>query len=143
MPTPHVFISYAGDDFAAVETVKSIDSNPNNSIKFVDRSLAEPVRNANDDVIRRPPSDPASRAVKDAISPLLKNAGKLLVLIGSNTHSHEWVKWEIDTYRSLHPGNRSILLMRVPGEYNAGAPSNINIKPIDWNINDLKNWIFD
>ena len=141
MSIPHVFISYASENCDTVSTVKSIVSNPNNTIKFVDRSLPGPILNAQGDVNRRPPDDPVSQPVKDAICSRMKDAGKLLVLIGPNTHSRTWVKWEIDTFRKYHRSNPAILLMRIPKDKYSGKPNNIDDPVQDWDSKLLEEWL--
>ncbi|UYM15466.1 TIR domain-containing protein [Endozoicomonas euniceicola] len=122
MNQPHVFISYAGENYENLQDVRAAASNPNNLITFVDRSLADPVRNSYGHINRRPPSDPASEQVKQEIQELLQQAGKLLVLVGPNTHSHEWVLWEVDTFLQMHSGRSRVMFMRIPGDYDSGMP---------------------
>ena len=72
---------------------------------------------------------------------MLNNASRLLVLIGRDTHSSEWVKWEIDTFKQLK-NSPKILLMRVPGDTNSGATSNgKNLELVNWNTNYLADWL--
>ena len=142
MKQPHVFISYAGENYEILHDVRSAASNPNNLITFADRSLAEPVRNSYGDINRRPPSDPASEPVKRKIRELLQEAGKLLVLVGTNTHSHEWVLWEIETFLQMHNDRSRVLFMRVPGDCYSGMPQELSEFDIhDWNTNTIARWL--
>lgn len=125
----------------ARDAVLSLCDNPNNPIGFVSRSLPEPVLNEYGDVIRRAPHDSQAQPVKNSLGERLRQAGKLLVLLGSNTHSREWVKWEIDTFRSLHGDNADIFLMRIKGNVHAGKPNNIDDEIYDWDTKLLKEWL--
>ena len=135
-----VFISYKHSDRAYVNQVTSAVKNPNHPLEFDDHSLVKGVMNAHGDINRRPPSDHASQPVKDEIEKRLKQSTKLLVLIGNDTHSSEWVKWEIDTFKK-HRGERNILIMRhqhstgsLPYEY-----SRYDIQ--EWNTQYLSTWL--
>lgn len=136
-----LFISYIHEDDKHIELLKSIKNNNNNSINFSDSSLVKPILNEHGHINKKPPSNPKSEDVRECIKHLLRNSNKLLVLIGKDTHSSEWVKWEIETYFLLK-NQPDILLMRVPYEYQAGSPSCVKHLPvIDWNVDYLDEWI--
>ncbi len=137
----NVFISYDHDDQSAKRDVDSIRLNNNNLITFDDNSLKAPIHNDFGHVNRRMPSDHASKDVRTAIEKLLSESSKLLVLIGRDTHSSEWVKWEIDSFKSLKR-NPDILFMRVKSDFNSGLPSNArNHEIINWDSAKLRNWL--
>lgn len=135
-----VFISYKHDDRGYVDQVISVSRNPNSPLEFDDHSLAEAVLNEHGHVNRRPPSDFASTPVKQEIQKRLKQADKLVVIIGENTHSSEWVKWEMDTFSNFR-GARNILMMRH--QYSTGgAPAGYsNYEIQDWNTRYLNQWV--
>ena len=56
-------------------------------------------------------------AVKNHIRPKIKGAAALLLLVGSNTHNHHWVKWEVDVANSI---GTPVYIVRLPGTF--GAP---------------------
>lgn len=142
MKQPHVFISYAGENYGNLQDVRSVGNNPNNPIVFEDRSLADPVLNDRGHINRRPPSDPASAPVKRKIRELLQHSGKLLVLVGPNTHSHEWVLWEIKTFLQMHNDRSRVLFMRIPGDRFSGMPYEFRGFEIHhWNTNVLDRWL--
>ncbi len=135
-----VFISYKHSDRSYVDQVKSVADNPNNSLEFYDHSLPEPVLNEYGHVNRRTPSDPGSEPVKKKIEELLKQADKLLVIIGTDTHSSEWVKWEMDTFARFK-GEKNILMIRHQNS-TGGTPSGCSsYRFINWNTNELNRWI--
>jgi len=136
-----VFISYDHDDQHHLNSIKSIRLNPNNAIEFIDRSLKEPVLNAWGDVNRRLPSDPASLPVRREIEKLLNQSSKLLVLVGRDTHSSEWVNWEIESYNRTK-SNESILFMRVPNNLSSGFSSNTrSVNITNWDSARLADWL--
>jgi len=140
----NVFMSYKHDDNESVNAVRSIRQNPNNTLQFIDRSLAEPVLNAYGDINRRSPHDMASNTVNHAILDLLRKSDKLLVLIGKNTHSSEWVNWEIKQFRKIQSqrATNNILLMRVPHDESSGKPSAASdLKFYNWHMNTLKTFL--
>ena len=126
---------------SARDAVLSLCDNPNNPIEFVSRSLPEPIINEYGDVIRRPPHDSQAQPVKNVLKERLRQAGKLLVLLGSNTHSREWVKWEVDTFRSIHSCRADIFLMRIKGNPYAGKPNNIDGEVHNWDTKLLRGWL--
>lgn len=136
-----IFISYMHQDQDRFNDVKAIRLNYNNQVDFIDGSLQNPIYNTHGDINRRLPSDPAARNVVNEIKSLLAKSSKLLVLIGQNTHSSEWVKWEIETFINLK-NNPDILFMRVAGDLWAGLPSGTRRHEIyDWDINRLTQWV--
>lgn len=133
-----VFISYKHDDQESKNAVDSIRQNLNNSIHFYDTSLQEPVCNSYGDINRRSPHDVASNLVNDEILKLIKESDKFLALIGENTHSSEWVNWEVKQFRKLKPDN-NILLMRIPQGIRGGLPlAAEGLKVYDWNMGVLE-----
>lgn len=136
-----VFVSYDHDDQYAKRDLDSIRLNSNNLVEFRDNSLVKPVYNAFGHVNRRMPSDPASQDVRDTLEKLLTTSSKLIVLIGRDTHSSEWVKWEIDTFRAIKR-NPDILFMRVKDDFISGLPSNArNFEIRNWDISELNRWV--
>lgn len=135
-----VFISYKHSDRDYVNQVTSAVKNPNHPLEFDDHSLAEAVLNMHGHINRRPPSDLASQPVKDEIEKRLKQSDKLVVIIGNDTHSSEWVKWEIDTFEK-YSGPRNILAMRH--QHSTGRlPSEFSRYGIEgWNPQYLNDWL--
>jgi len=135
-----VFISYKHSDRAYVNQVTSAVKNPNHPLEFDDHSLAEAILNMQGHVNRRPPSDPKSQPVKNEIEKRLKQSDKLVVIIGNDTHSSEWVKWEMDTF-SRYRGERNLLTMRHQNSH-GGTPSGYSRYDIeDWSPQHLNNWL--
>lgn len=56
-------------------------------------------------------------AIRSHLAPLLKGAASLVLLVGDNSHNHEWVKYEVEAMLSA---GRPVILARIPGT--RGAP---------------------
>ena len=137
-----VFISYKSEDIQYVRDIQAIAKNPNNRIEFIDQSLPEAIKNEYGHNITRSPYDPDAAPVRNQIHPLLKKSNKLLVIIGTNTHSSMWVEWEITQFKNIHGSRAEILLMRHKNNRLAGMPNNIGDEIIyDWSDNDLYRWL--
>lgn len=136
-----IFITHKHTDRETIDRIKSIRLNTNHPLSFEDSSLAEPICNDYGHINRRPPSDPASKPVKEAIKPRLDEADKLLVLVGKDTHSSLWVQWEIDVFTSRYC-QQDICVMRIPGDLQSGAPHNASHHEVhNWDLPSLKQWI--
>ncbi len=97
----NVFVSFDHDDQKQVAGFKLLKNNPNHPLEFHDHSLKEPLLDRNAKPIKYPPSDPRSKPVRDAIIKKFERASKLVVLIGDDTSTSEWVDWEINTFYEM------------------------------------------
>lgn len=113
--TSRIFISFDHDDAAQVNGFRGLIDNPQHPLDAYDRSLTEPVVDAYGRPIKVRPSDPRAAPVKREIIRRFDTSSRLVVLIGDDTHSSEWVAWEIETFYNLkHPlsGDRTWKRMR-------------------------------
>jgi len=87
--------------------------------------------------------------VRDEIMDKFDNASKLIVLIGSNTGSSEWVDWEIKTFYNMKKelsGNNTwkrIRGMRLKGQDYASIPIALNgraTETMNWDPERLDKW---
>ena len=65
-------------------------------------------------------------AIDAHLRPRIRGAGAVLVLIGSDTHNHDWVRREIELAQSL---GKRLVLTRLPGTSGA-APVNARYLPV-------------
>ena len=135
-----VFISYKHSDRHYIDQVKSVANNPNHPLNFDDHSLAEAVLNMHGHVNRRQPDDSASQPVKNEIRKRLAAAEKLLVIVGKDTHSSEWVKWELETFERLN-SPRNILVMRHTSSVGSLAKKYSRYDIKNWDPKYLSDWI--
>ncbi len=59
-------------------------------------------------------------AIRNHLVPLLAGAAALIVLVGDNSHNHEWVSYETDVMQSAR---KPVLVVRLPGTRGAPPPS--------------------
>jgi|SRR5579872_2465238 len=97
----NVFISFDHDDQRQVGGFKLLKNSPSHPLDFQDHSLEDAVRDRSGKPIKYSPSDVRSKPVRDAITAKFDRASKLVVLIGDDTHTSEWVDWEINTFYAL------------------------------------------
>lgn len=120
-----VFISYEHDgEFEFISGIRGMLANTNINVHFYDESVKEEINSKN------------ASYVKQKINEKIKRSSVLLCIIGKDTHSSEWVRWEIEKAWSL---NKKIIFMRRKDDFNSGMPKYL-IKKSSFSI---KNWDVD
>ncbi len=147
----NAFVSYDHDDQQQVGGFKLLKDNPKHPLDFHDHSLKEPVTDRSGRPIKYPPSDPRSEPVRDEIKRKFENASKLVVLIGQDAYSSDWVEWEINTFiqmkKPLSGGKtwKRIRGMKLKGCDDAMMPdalmSGRSTKELIWNPEVLDKWL--
>lgn len=121
-----VFISYEHDgDKDFINGIRGMLANDNIDVDFYDESVKQPIDSVN------------ANYIKSKLRDMINRASTLLVIVGKDTHSSEWVKWEIRTADNL---NKDIIFMRRKGDYNSSMSSSVlGNKPIyNWDLEKLK-----
>jgi hypothetical protein len=145
----NVFVSFDHDDQNQVAGFKLLKNNPKHPLSFRDHSLKEPVTDRDGRPIKYPPSDPRSKSVRDEIPKKFENCSKLVVLIGDNTHTSEWVDWEVNSFFKMKKqlsGEKTwkrIRGMTLKGSDNATMPSALggqSTKVTAWEPEALDKW---
>jgi len=71
-------------------------------------------------------------AIKRHLSPMLQGATAVIVLVGNNTHNHDWIDYEVNHARS---GRKKVVAVRIAGT--SGAPpkslAGIDVVPMEAN----------
>jgi len=147
----NVFVSYDHDDQKQVAGFKLLNDNPKHPLDFRDHSLKEPVTDRSGKPIKYPPSDPRSKPVRDEIQNKFDKSSKLVVLIGDDTHSSDWVEWEINTFfkmkKELSGENtwKRIRGMKLKACDNATMPNALmggrSTKELTWDPEALDKWL--
>ncbi len=147
----NAFLSYDHDDQKQVEGLKLIKNNPRHPLDFRDHSLKEPVTGSGGKPIVYPPTDPRSKPVRDEIIRKFDAASKLVVLIGDQTASSDWVDWEIKTFydmkHKLSGENtwKRIRGMKLKGSENAPLPPALydhkSTAHLKWDPEALDKWL--
>jgi hypothetical protein len=146
----NVFVSYDHDDQKQVAAFKLLKINPKHPLDFQDHSLKDPVLGPSGKPLKYPPTDARSKPVRDAIERKFDRASKLIVLIGENTHSSDWVDWEVKTFYAMKKvisGDNTwkrIRGMMLKGSEGASIPSalgNRSTKVLAWDPDALDKWL--
>jgi len=146
----NIFVSFDHDDQNQVGGFKALNNNPEHPLDFHDHSLKEPVVDRSGKPIKYLPSDTRSKPVRDEILKKFNNCSKLVVLIGDDTYTSEWVKWEINSFFNLKQKNlgentwKRIRGMTLKGSDNAKIPIALrgrSTKALDWDPEEMNNWI--
>jgi hypothetical protein len=146
----NIFVSYDHDDQKQVGAFRLLKHNPNHPLDFYDHSLKDPVLGPSGKPIKYPPSDSRSKPVRDVIKKKFDRASKLVVLIGDDTHTSEWVEWEINTFYEMKEeisGDNTwkrIRGMTLKGSSDAAIPAALgdrSTKVLVWDPEALDKWL--
>lgn len=121
-----VFISFENDkDKDSFDSIKGLIENPNINVSFNDKSVRKEIDSTNENRIRK------------EIREKIKSASVLLCIVGKDTHSSRWVKWEIETARQ---NNKKVFFMRKKDDLNSSMPRDVLGKDvvINWSIKFLQ-----
>lgn len=100
--------------------------NPNNEYRHI------PIKEREDYRIK------GKEAVRTYLKTLIKKCDTIICLVGENTHSSEWVNYELEVAQSLR---RKILAVRIK-ETKGGMPPLLRswgIQEINWNSQSINN----
>lgn len=75
-----------------------------------------------------------TNAIKDTIKKKIEGAAIVLVLIGNDTHNHDWIKLEVEYAHSFH---KKICCIRVPGTRGKKPAILNNYKELPFSSNQL------
>ena len=146
----NIFVSYDHDDQKQVGAFKLLKHNPHHPLDFQDHSLMDAVVGPSGKPLKYPPSDARSKPVRDAIKNKFERASKLVVLIGDDTHTSEWVDWEIKTFyemkKQLLADNtwKRIRGMKLKGSQGATLPAALvqrSTKHLEWDSEAVDKWL--
>ena len=121
-----VFISYEYDqDQEFVNGIRGMLANPNIDIDFYNESVIVPINSFNAGYIKQ--------KIKEKIS----RVSLVLCIVGQDTHSSEWVAWEVKTAIAL---GKQVIFMRRKDNYTSRMPASVlsNREIYNWNLEWLK-----
>jgi len=107
----NIFISHCGEDADQLENLRKLLKGKGYEVR--DSSIDE--RNPNN------AKDP--EYIKSLLRPKIDWAGKVLVLIGPETHTKEWVDWEIEYANKT--GFKRIVGIYIRGGTNSDVPKDL------------------
>lgn len=116
----NLFVSYRADSEGTKykNLLVAWSENPNKNfydIKFVDTSVGVSINSEDANYLKR--------KIKERI----QSSEKVIVLVGKNTSTSEWVSWEIETAYSL---NKKIVAVKIDNSYT--TPSSLYGKGASW-----------
>lgn len=68
-------------------------------------------------------------AIDAHLRPRIRGAGAVLVLIGNDTHNHDWVRREIELAQSF---GKRLVLTRLPQTTGAPPPNALHLSLVPW-----------
>ena len=66
-------------------------------------------------------------AIRNHLKPRIEGSSAVLLLLGSNTHNHDWVRYELSVATSF---NKKIVVARIPGTHGAAPAGFQHLKEI-------------
>ncbi|AUN99084.1 molecular chaperone Tir [Bacteriovorax stolpii] len=91
-----VFLSFKAEDRKRVDGLRLLAANPNFEIEFYDESVRDPYDSTN------------ANYIKSKLTEKITRASVTVCLISEDTHTSEWVNWELE--KSLEKGNKIIAM---------------------------------
>lgn len=121
----HVFLSFIEEDKHLVELFRGQAKNQNLDLEFDDYSIKESINSEDEEYIR------------GKITEKIEKSSIILCLISHSTHTHKWVKWELEKGYEL---DKCLIGVRLHSDSKDILPSPLNdysSKVIDWKIDDI------
>jgi predicted RNA binding protein with dsRBD fold (UPF0201 family) len=73
-------------------------------------------------------------AIREYLKKKIEGAAIVLILIGENTHNHDWIRVEIELANNF---NKKLCVMRIPDTKGGKPQILINYKELDFNPNQI------
>ena len=105
-----VFISFKAEDKPQVDGLRLLAKNPNYELEFYDESVRVAIDSVN------------AAYIKSRIREKIERSGIVLCLVSLNTHTSNWVSWELETAIAL---GKPIVAMAIKGLQQATLPASI------------------
>ena len=116
----NTFLSFDYDDIEEVNLLRAHAKNEKSEIEFIDRSVKDPINSER------------AEYIKQKVTERIRQCSQTIVYITENTHSSEWVKWEVE--KSLQLG-KGVVAVHKGDDPPSKIPSCITdngIKVVSW-----------
>ncbi len=110
-----VFISFKAEDLDLVRGLRLMARNPNYDLEFYDESVRVPINSVQ------------ASYIKTRIRDKLSRSGVVLCLVNTDTHTSNWVAWELESAIEL---KKPIVAMAAKGVSRATLPEPIRGKGV-------------
>ena len=119
-----IFISYDYDtDREFIAGIQGIAANPNIDFDFYNESVTKQIQSHNE------------AYVKSKLRDKIQRSSTLLCIVGRNTHSSQWVRWEVSTALAL---GKKVIFMRRKGNLNSTVPFRGTKTVHNWDVAKLQ-----
>ena len=88
----NTFLSFDYEDIDEVNLLRAHAKNEKSEIEFIDRSVKDPINSER------------AEYIKQKITERIRQCSQTVVYITDNTHSSDWVKWEVEKSLQLGKG---------------------------------------
>ena len=123
-----IYPSFSSEDYDFLNGFIGMFQNPNNVLNGVPLLERENLEGH------------PKKIIKNALRPLIRQADLMILLLGKNTHSRKWVKYEIDVALKI---KIPIFAVRLPIENPGGLPPILKGKVdiVEYNVRKIQSAI--
>lgn len=127
MENKNIFVSHYHEDSNEIDNLKQMIGS-GNQYEPKDSSIYEK---------KNPNTAENTEYIKSLLRPKIKWAGSLIVMIGDNTNTSDWVQWEIEYANSLGKNIVGVYLPDYKGNEIPEALNDYADSVVDWNPNQM------
>ena len=123
----NTFLSFDYDDIDEVNLLRAHAKNEKSEIEFIDRSVKDPINSER------------AEYIKQKITERIRQCSQTVVYITDNTHSSDWVKWEVEKSLQLGKGVIAVHKGDAPPSNIPSCITDNGIKVVAWS--DLSKYL--
>ena len=116
----NTFLSFDYDDIDEVNLLRAHAKNEKSEIEFIDRSVKDPINSER------------AEYIKQKIVERIRQCSQTVVYITDNTHSSDWVKWEVEKSLQLGKGVIAVHKGDAPPSNMPSCITDNGIKVVTW-----------
>ena len=116
----NTFLSFDYDDIDEVNLLRAHAKNEKSEVEFIDRSVKDPINSER------------AEYIKQKIAERIRQCSQTVVYITDNTHSSNWVKWEVEKSLQLGKGVIAVHKGNAPPSNIPSCITDNGIKVVSW-----------
>lgn len=116
----NTFLSFDYEDIDEVNLLRAHAKNEKSEIEFIDRSVKDPINSER------------AEYIKQKIVERIRQCSQTVVYITDNTHSSDWVKWEVEKSLQLGKGVIAVHKGDAPPSNMPSCITDNGIKVVSW-----------